>query len=259
MGCNDLVLRATATNRRLSIICHGNTRACNGLHYRELRRYDSPCIGTLIAIIRRLVSLQDGRSYWETTAPEYCDDCVIDGTEQGHYNRLGKRCALSDYHAPGSQLWNALGQTTSDLGAARLGESPSMPSRPPPPATPSEAARGAAGERNGGAGSVPRQPVACICGASNALDGRFCAECGEPLWESCFACDAMVAASDKHCRSCGADLKEERRRRTEEIGEEMERAGHLAAEGQYQKAAELLYRIAKLDHPQFVAFAAGRK
>ncbi len=65
----------------------------------------------------------------------------------------------------------------------------------------------------------------------------------------------MVAASDKHCRSCGADLKEERRRRTEEIGEEMERAGHLAAEGQYQKAAELLYRIAKLDHPQFVAFA----
>ncbi len=93
MGRNYLVLRATATNRRLSIICHGNTRACNGLHYRELRRYDSPCIGTLIAIIRRLVSLQDGRSYWETTAPEHCDDCVIDGTEQGHYNRLGKRCA----------------------------------------------------------------------------------------------------------------------------------------------------------------------
>src|SRR5215831_17343415 len=44
------------------------------------------------------------------------------------------------------------------------------------------------------------------CQAQNAVDARFCEDCGARLTLSCPSCGALVTEGKKFCRSCGATL-----------------------------------------------------
>lgn len=45
------------------------------------------------------------------------------------------------------------------------------------------------------------------CGAENEPDGKFCKECGKPLYEVCPHCGAQVNRDGKFCDKCGIELK----------------------------------------------------
>ncbi|NIE61433.1 MULTISPECIES: zinc ribbon domain-containing protein [unclassified Burkholderia] len=56
-----------------------------------------------------------------------------------------------------------------------------------------------------GGGNVPLSQLACAgCGALNATDARFCAQCGAAQrGKSCSRCHSALAADARFCPGCG--------------------------------------------------------
>ncbi|MGI8974584.1 MAG: double zinc ribbon domain-containing protein [Gaiella sp.] len=49
--------------------------------------------------------------------------------------------------------------------------------------------------------------MGCVnCGTQNAVDAKFCAECGTPLSRTCPSCSEPVAIGAKFCSDCGEAL-----------------------------------------------------
>ncbi|MDP9585925.1 UNVERIFIED_ORG: RNA polymerase subunit RPABC4/transcription elongation factor Spt4 [Burkholderia contaminans] len=62
--------------------------------------------------------------------------------------------------------------------------------------------------QGGPGGNVPLRQLACAgCGAINAADARFCAQCGaSQRGNACSRCHAALAADARFCPNCGTQV-----------------------------------------------------
>lgn len=52
-----------------------------------------------------------------------------------------------------------------------------------------------------------QQKILCnSCGTYNESSGKFCKQCGKPLYKVCPFCNAMLDDDDKFCKQCGKEI-----------------------------------------------------
>ena len=109
---------------------------------------------------------------------------------------------------------------------------------------------GAMMQRGGG------EPLECSrCQASNLSTRKFCARCGEPLWEPCVHCGATSPAGERFCGDCGANLAAAVHQQTEQFEMHLLSVEQLEAQGRYEEAMNLLRPISGATHPRLTQHA----
>ncbi len=79
---------------------------------------------------------------------------------------------------------------------------------------------------------------------------KFCAQCGEPLWEPCVHCGAVCPAAERFCGVCGANLAAAIHQQTEQFEANLLTVEQLQAEGRYEEAMALLGPMSNIEHPR---------
>ena len=96
----------------------------------------------------------------------------------------------------------------------------------------------------------------CRCQSPNASTRKFCANCGEPLWEPCVHCGTNSPAGERFCGDCGANLAAAIHQQTEQFKAHLQTVEQLQAEGRYEEAIKLLGPISGATHPRLSHHAA---
>ncbi len=97
------------------------------------------------------------------------------------------------------------------------------------------------------------------CKSVNRGDHKYCAECGEPLWEPCVHCNTICPASERFCGSCGANLAAAVHQQTEQFEMNLMTAEQLQSEARYEEAIALLGPMSNMDHPRLNHHARAAK
>lgn len=94
------------------------------------------------------------------------------------------------------------------------------------------------------------------CDTPNHSDAKFCAECGQSLYESCGACAKPVLLTQSFCNECGTNLDEAIEGRRRKYEQWMADAVRAAKSHDYETAKDLLARVADLADYRFRSHAA---
>jgi type IV pilus assembly protein PilM len=102
---------------------------------------------------------------------------------------------------------------------------------------------------------TPPADVNCPrCGIENASSRKFCAGCGESLWEPCIECGVPCSPSDAHCGNCGVNLPEAIQRRLQGFQNLLDQATQLQKEKKFDEAIEVLEEGMLHEHPRLVGY-----
>jgi len=102
---------------------------------------------------------------------------------------------------------------------------------------------------------APPVDVQCArCGTDNTSSRRFCAGCGESLWEACIECAVPCGPGDVHCGGCGVNLSAAIQRRLEEFQNRLNQAMELHRQRDYDQAIEVLEEAMLRDHPRLAGY-----
>jgi type IV pilus assembly protein PilM len=93
------------------------------------------------------------------------------------------------------------------------------------------------------------------CGLANAVERKFCANCGRMLWEPCLSCATANGALEKFCGVCGANLSELVRHRIESFESLWEQAQRLQTLFRHGEAIGMLKQAPRLEHPRLATYA----
>lgn len=88
------------------------------------------------------------------------------------------------------------------------------------------------------------------CETSNPAGRKFCANCGQPLWEHCIECGAVASAGEKYCGACGVDLAQAVQQRVRRCQSVLQETAQLDASGLYDEALAMLGVVARETHGQ---------
>ncbi len=98
--------------------------------------------------------------------------------------------------------------------------------------------------------------VVCgACGSSSVASGRFCPDCGHPLYEQC-DCGETVGLGQAFCNGCGTDLRARLQQRRGDIESTLRRVEQSAADGDYASALSRLECITGLADYRFADLVA---
>jgi type IV pilus assembly protein PilM len=103
-------------------------------------------------------------------------------------------------------------------------------------------------------GAAPVDVQCARCGTDNASSRRFCAGCGESLWEACIECAVPCGPGDVHCGGCGVNLSAAIQRRVEEFQSRLNQAMELHRQRDYDQAIEVLEVAMLRDHPRLAGY-----
>lgn len=99
-------------------------------------------------------------------------------------------------------------------------------------------------------------PIKCRgCQKENSPQRRYCADCGDPLFDKCPKCSTEVVASERFCGNCGANLQETRGRQESDLAQRVQKARSLHAEHQFEEAISLLRSVAVVEDSRFDSIA----
>ncbi len=90
------------------------------------------------------------------------------------------------------------------------------------------------------------------CGFTSSAMRRFCANCGENLWEPCFKCGTLSMSGEKFCGACGANLSLVIQDELTRIETAIEGARAFREAGRYSEAIDTLSPIIGLNHHRLV-------
>lgn len=93
------------------------------------------------------------------------------------------------------------------------------------------------------------------CQKVNLADRKFCAGCGQALWEPCPNCKTMCAGGERFCGGCGTDVHQFLQDRGNELHRKLDQAQGLHNDNQFEAAVAALREVAKIDDPRFDEFA----
>ncbi len=88
------------------------------------------------------------------------------------------------------------------------------------------------------------------CQTESPGNRRFCAGCGESLWEICSSCQAPGPAHEKFCGGCGANRGEALQAARRQVLEHLATAESLIQNHQWPQALQVAHRAACLADPQ---------
>jgi len=89
------------------------------------------------------------------------------------------------------------------------------------------------------------------CKTVSPATRKFCAQCGEPLWEPCVHCGNVCPAGERFCGICGANLAAAVHQQSEQFEMTLLKAEQLQTEARYEEAVELLSPMSEMtDHPR---------
>lgn len=93
------------------------------------------------------------------------------------------------------------------------------------------------------------------CARENPADRKFCAGCGESLYESCPKCRESRLRADKFCGHCGLDVERFLADRAAHFDAQFAEARRLQAAAQFADARRIARDLAQLDDPRFESYA----
>ena len=94
------------------------------------------------------------------------------------------------------------------------------------------------------------------CGHVSADEAKFCAGCGQSLFESCGGCGKQVLLTQKFCGSCGTNLEEALQKRFEEVQGWMAEAVESAKNHLYDQSIIALRRSSDAPDYRFAELAS---
>ena len=97
------------------------------------------------------------------------------------------------------------------------------------------------------------------CGHTSAENARFCAGCGQSLFEDCGGCGKPVLLDQKFCGLCGSNLEQELQRRMDQVQGWMGEAVDSAKQHSYDHAIMLLSRASDAQDYRFDELASQAK
>ena len=97
------------------------------------------------------------------------------------------------------------------------------------------------------------------CGHVSSEQAKFCAGCGQSLFEACGGCGKPVLLDQKFCGLCGCNLEQELQKRCEAIQGWMAEAVECTKKHAYDQAIMLLNRAADPPDYRFADLAAQAK
>ena len=100
------------------------------------------------------------------------------------------------------------------------------------------------------AGSSSETSSGTKCGACqtvNATDSKFCACCGQSLYEPCFQCKESVSLTQRFCGSCGADLEKALNEKRAKYQALVEESVDLVKKFKFDQAVRNLKQVITLD------------
>ncbi|MGB7346269.1 MAG: pilus assembly protein PilM [Pirellulaceae bacterium] len=83
------------------------------------------------------------------------------------------------------------------------------------------------------------------CQTANSTDSKFCAGCGQSLYEPCVGCKESVMLTQKFCNSCGADLFAALDKRRKKIDATIADVVELVKRSDFDTASALLRQVCK--------------
>ena len=89
------------------------------------------------------------------------------------------------------------------------------------------------------------------CNVHNLANAKFCAGCGQSLYEDCGSCGQSVLLTQKFCNECGSDLEQALQLRHQQHEQWMIEAVEHAKKNEFEKAINLLGRLAALTDYRF--------
>ncbi len=97
-----------------------------------------------------------------------------------------------------------------------------------------------------------QQGVRCgACKVHNLAKAKFCAGCGQSLYEDCGSCGQPVLLTQKFCNECGSDLEQALQLRHQQHERWMVEAVEHAKKNEFEKAVSLLDRLVALTDYRF--------
>ncbi len=98
--------------------------------------------------------------------------------------------------------------------------------------------------------------VACRhCQKENSGQRRFCAGCGQSLYEKCVSCGAEMAADERFCGICGADVQGARQEHEQRLADQLQQGKELAKAHRYDAALSVLRAVAAVDDRRYETLA----
>ncbi len=94
------------------------------------------------------------------------------------------------------------------------------------------------------------------CTLHNLAEAKYCAGCGQSLYENCGACGKPVLLTQSFCGACGEDLEKAIQSRHRRHEEWMSDALRLAKQSEYERAIETLGKLVELTDYRFKDLAA---
>ncbi|QDT11460.1 double zinc ribbon domain-containing protein [Planctomycetes bacterium K23_9] len=85
------------------------------------------------------------------------------------------------------------------------------------------------------------------CQTTNTKESKFCAGCGQSLYEPCVSCNATVMLTQRFCGSCGADLDESLNAKRENNNSQIAKSVALVKENDHDQAIQILRSVIKTD------------
>ncbi len=99
--------------------------------------------------------------------------------------------------------------------------------------------------------STAAQARCGACERNNTAEAKFCAGCGQSLYENCGKCGKPVLLTQSYCGECGTDLDQLLRTRREQHDELMSEAVAAVKEHEYERAKSRLAQVAELTDYRF--------
>ncbi|MCE9527139.1 MAG: pilus assembly protein PilM [Planctomycetales bacterium] len=93
------------------------------------------------------------------------------------------------------------------------------------------------------------------CQKENPPQRRFCAGCGDSLWEKCPNCSAEHSANERFCGTCGAEVQGKHEEQAQALQAKLEQARALREAHRYERAISLLRSVAAIEDRRHAALA----
>jgi type IV pilus assembly protein PilM len=93
------------------------------------------------------------------------------------------------------------------------------------------------------------------CQATNLADRRFCASCGQPLWEACVECCALCVVGEAFCGGCGVNLAKALAQVRQRYECALNEAQRLADIQHFDEAAKLIASLPEITDERLREYA----